>query len=172
MAETWHVASTGITFASAKSMIDLFNTDATKINRVYRCWCLNNQGSAVTGVLTAMRINRLTTGAPSGGSTLTPVAHDTNNASLAAGTTAGTGRTPTRGSMFRQFYWSNDEPAVSGATMDEMEVLVPLGLVWDSGYGDSNVDPITCRQNFGFEVQQSGSSAVGTMDIDYEFTNV
>lgn len=170
MANTWHSAFTGIAFASAKSMIDLFNADATRILRLYRIWMLNNQTSAVTGVITTMKINKLTTGVPSGGSTVTPQPHDSSNSAL-SNATSGTGRTPTRGNAYRTFLWSNDEPAVGTGSVDEMECLVPLGLIWDSGYGDSNIQPLTLRQNEGWEVQQSGSSAVGVADFDYEFTD-
>ena len=173
MAETWHALHTSVAFASGKSMADLFNTDGTKIEKVWRCWCFNATTATVTGGMTNMRIYRLTTGAPTGGSTVTALAHDTNNAALPAGVTSGTGRTPTRGSAFRQWYWSTDESATGAGTIDELECLVPNALVWDSGYADSNVQPITCRQNFGFELRQEGTTAVAStqIDVDFEFTN-
>jgi len=172
MANTWRAVTLACAYASAKSMIDIFTTDASAVLRAYRMFHLNNGTSAVTGVLTTMRVNRLTTGAPTGGSAITPIAHDTSNGSLEPGTTSGTGRTPTRAATpFRQYLWSNDEPTVSGATLDEWEILIPFAQVWDAGYGDSNVQPLVCRQNQGVEIQQSGSSAVGTADFEIEFTD-
>jgi len=170
MAATYRAVSTAIAFASAKSMLDVFNDDAAVIARVYRAFLFNNQTSAVTGVLTTMKINRLTTAPPTGGSLVTPVKHDTGAAALDADVTAGTGRTPSRSDNFRTFLWSNDEPSVSANTLDEWELLVPFAQVWEAGYGDSNVEPIVCRENFGFEIQQSGSSAVGVADAEIEFT--
>ena len=170
MAATWRATSQAVAFASAKSMIDVFNaTGSARIIRVYRMYQLNNGVATVTGVLTTMRVNRTT--AASGGTTLTPVKHDTASAALAAQTTCGTNRTITRTDVFRQYLWSNDEPAVSGATLDEWELLIPFGEVWNAGYGDSNVEPLTCRAAFGVEIQQSGASAVGTNDFEIEFTD-
>jgi hypothetical protein len=33
------------------------------------------------------------------------------------------------------------------------------------------VQPITCRATQGFEIQQAGASAVGTTDMEIEFTD-
>ena len=174
MAETWRATSQGVAYASGKSMLDLANeSDSAKVLRAYRMYHFNNGTGAVTGVLTTLRIYRQTVGssAPAGGSTVTPVAHDTTNAALDANTTAGTGRTITDGALFRQYLWSNDEPAVSGSGMDEWELFVPFAEVWNAGYGDSNVQPIVCRAAEGVHMKHQGSSAVGTADFEIEFTN-
>lgn len=168
MAATWRATAQAVAFGNAKSMIDMFN-GAARVCRVYRLYQFNNGTAAVTGVLTAMRVNRTT--AASAGTTVTPVAHDTSSSALNGSTTAGTGRTITRTSIFRQYLWSNDEPAVSGATLDEWELLVPFAEVWNAGYGDANIEPITCRQNFGVEIQNSGTTAVGSNDFEIEFTD-
>lgn len=170
MAATWRATSQAVAFASAKSMIDVYNaTGSARVIRVYRMYQFNNGVSAVTGVLTTMRVNRTT--AASAGTTVTAVKHDTNSSALAAQTTCGTGRTITRTDVFRQYLWSNDEPVVSGATLDEWEMLVPFAEVWNAGYGDSNVEPLVCRAINGVEIQQSGTSAVGTNDFEIEFTD-
>lgn len=170
MADTWRATSQAVAYASGKSMLDIFNaTGSARILRVRRAYHFNNGLGAVTGVLTNMRLYRST--AASVGAAVTPVAHDTNNTALAAEITAGTGRTITDSDLFRQYIWSNDEPAVSGATMDEWELLVPFAEVWNAGYGDTNVQPIVCRAVQGFHIKQQGSSAVGTADLEIEFTN-
>ncbi len=170
MAATWRATSQAVAFASAKSMLDLFQAGTgTRVQRAYRMYQFNNGTTAVTGVLTLMRVNRGT--ASSGGSTVTPVKHDTASGALAADVTCGTGRTFTRTDVFRQYLWSNDEPTVSGATMDEWELLIPFAEVWNAGYGDSNIEPIVCRPGFGVEIQQSGASAVGSNDFEIEFTD-
>jgi hypothetical protein len=50
--------------------------------------------------------------------------------------------------------------------------LVPFAEIWNSGYGDSVVDPVTCRAGFneGFTIQ-SLTQTVGTADLEIEFTN-
>lgn len=171
MAATWRSVSLAVAFASGKSMLDIFNgASSAKLLKVYRAWQFNNGTGAVTGVLTTMRVNRIT--AASAGSAVTPIAHDTSSAALDANSTSGTGRTTTASDIFRQWVWSNDEPAVSGTSMDEWELLVPFAQIWESGYGDSNVEPVVCRAAQGFEIKQQGVSAVGTNDFEIEFTNV
>ena len=170
MAATWRATSQAVAYASAKDMLNVFNGGASAaVLRVYRIYWFNNGTTAVTGVLTNMRVNRIT--AASAGTAVTPVAHDTSSAALDAATSAGTNQTVTRSSVFRQILYSNDEPTVSAATQDEWELYIPFAEVWNAGYGDSNVEPLTCRATQGVELQQSGSSAVGSGDAEIEFTN-
>ncbi len=172
MADTWHAQSSGVTYAANKAMIDLFNVNTSvKTIRIYRMWLFNNQTTAITGVFNNLRIHRQTV-APTGGTAVTPVAHSTANATLDAGTSVGTGRTVTVGSQFRQLLHSPDEPALSTLDWDSMLTLVPYAEIWNSGYGDSNVEPLTCRagQNEGIVVV-SVNQTVGQADVELEFTN-
>jgi len=170
MADTWRSVGLGVTFGNLKSMLDVFNaTGSGRILRVYRAYQFNNGLSAVTGVLTTMRLYRSI--ASSGGTVITPVAHDSTNAALPAQVTSGFGRTVTDSDLFRQYVWSNDEPVVSGTTLDEWELLVPFAEIWNAGYADANIQPITCRENQGFHIKHQGSSAVGSNDFEIEFTN-
>jgi len=172
MANTWRATAQGTAWASGKSMHDVFNSSSSaRYIRVYRAYLFNNGTSAVTGVLTEVRVYRST--AASAGTTVTPVAHNAGNSALDANTTSGFGRTVTDGSLFRQLQYSNDEPAVSGNSMDEWELLVPFAEIWNAGYGDSNIDPIVCRasQNEGFHIKNQGSTAVGSASTEIEFTD-
>jgi hypothetical protein len=168
---TYRATAQAVAFASAKSMIAIYNADGTFVLlKAFRLWQFNNGTGAVTGVLCTMKVNRITTSLASG-TTITAVLHDTNSTALGAHVTLQTnGTVGARTDLFRQWIWSNDEPAVSGASMDEWELLVPFATVFDSGYGDSNVEPITCRNGQGVEIQQSSASAVGTNDFEIEFT--
>lgn len=166
---TFTVYGPAVAYNTSKSLVDLTNGDATKIAKLFRLWLLNNQTSAVTGVVLLLLFRRLTA-ASSGGTSLTPIQHDTGGTALDGDITTGTGRTVTAGSTFRRVMVSSDEPTVSGASWDELECIVPFSVLWDSGYGDSNVAPMTFRQNQGFDLQQSTTSTVGTSDIHYEFT--
>lgn len=167
MAATWRATSGAVAYANAKDMLNVFNSTGAQLVRVYRAWHFNNGTAAVTGVLTTMQCRRIT--AASAGTVVTPVAHDTNSPAL-SGVTAGTNQTITGSDIFRRYIYSNDEPAVSGATQDEWECLVPYAQVWESGYGDTNVEPIVCRTGQGFELFHAGSTAVGTADVEIEFT--
>jgi hypothetical protein len=170
MVATYRATTQAIAYASSKDMLNVFNgAAATKITRVYRCYHFNNGTAGVTGVLTTMQIRRIT--AATGGTGVTPIKHDSSSAVLEAAQTAGTNQTVTGSDIFRRYLWSNDEPTVSAATQDEWELLVPFAEVWNAGYVDSNVEPITCRAGQGAEIFHSGSSAVGTADFEIEFTN-
>lgn len=170
MANTWRAVAPAVSFASGKSMLDIFQSGSgTRVHRAYRLYQFNNGLTTITGVLTTMAVSRITTA--TGGASVTPVAHDTNNSALSANTTAGTGRSTTETDVFRQYVWSNDEPSVSASSMDEWELFVPFAEVWNAGYGDTNVQPITCRATQGVQIRQVGTSAVGANDFEIEFTD-
>lgn len=172
MANTWRATAAGVTFAATKNMLNVFNgASSTRYIRVYRCYQFNNGTTAVTGVLTTMQIRRIT--AASAGTAVTPVSHDTSNATLNANTTAGHNQTVTGSDIFRRYLWSNDEPTVSGSSQDEWELLVPFAEVWNAGYGDANVQPLTCIASTaqGVDIFHSGASAVGSNDFEIEFTD-
>jgi hypothetical protein len=152
---TFTLSVIGATFGNAKHMASLFNgAGSGRVLRVYRIWILNNQTVAVTGVLTTFSLRR--SSAQSGGTAVSPVKHDSTN---------------TADADLRRFMWSNDEPAVSSATSDELENLVPLNCVWDST-GDDRIQPITLRPGEGVTLQHTGSSTVGVCDIFFEFTDL
>jgi hypothetical protein len=170
MAQTYTAAAIGATFGNNKSMLGVFNGSGSgRVIRVYRVWVLNNQTAGVTGVLTTWTLRR--SSAQSGGTTITPTKHDTASETAPAQVLVATGATATLTSdvELRRWMWSNDEPAVSSATSDEFETLVPLNCVWDST-GDSNIEPITLREGQGISVHHSGSSAVGLCDVFVEYT--
>ena len=170
MAATWRATSGAVAYANAKSMLDVFNATGTaKVIRVYRGYWFNNGTGAVTGVVTTAQVTRIT--AASAGSAVTPVKHDTNSAALDTNTTCGTGRTVTASDIFRRFLYVNEEPVVAGVTQANWLTLVPFAEVWNAGYGDSNIEPITCRSSEGVQLLHAGSSAVGTADLELEFTN-
>lgn len=170
MADTWRAVGLGIAFASGKCMIDVFNASGSpRVIRIRRAYMFNNQLTAVTGVLTTIRIGRMTNA--TGGTTITPVPHDTNNAALPSQVTAGTGRNINELHTFRHFLWAVDEPSLGGYSMNEWELYVPFAEVWNAGYGDVNVQPITCRAGYGFYIKNQGTAAVGTADFEIEFTN-
>jgi hypothetical protein len=170
MAATWTVTVQGTAFASNKSLLSLFNgVGSGRVLRVYRVWALNHQTGAVTGVMTALELRRITSS--SGGTAQTPVKHDTNSSALPAQVTSATGPTDVASDLFRRVLWSGDEPAVGTGTNDELECLPANGLLWDAGYGDTNVEPIVLREGQGLSLRQPGANAIGVIDVMFEFTD-
>lgn len=170
MAETHTLTVQGTAFASNKSLLSLFNgAGSGRVLRVYRVWALNHQTAAVVGVMTAIELRRIT--ASSGGTAQTPIKHDTNSATLPAQVTAATGPTDTVTDLFRRVLWSGDEPGVGTGTNDEWECLPENGKLWDAGYGDTTVEPITLREGQGISLRQPGANTIGVIDVMIEFTN-
>lgn len=172
MAATFTALFAGVAFGNNKSMAGLLNGSGSgRVLRVKRIWVLNNQTSAVTGVLTTFEVRRST--AQSSGTTVTPVKHDTSSSNLAAQVLCAHGATVTSAAAdaVRKFMWSNDEPAASTGTSDELECLVPLNCVFDAATGDADLEPLVLREGQGIDVRHTGSSAVGVVDVIIEFTD-
>lgn len=171
MAQTYTAGFLAIAFGNNKSMAAILNGSGSgRIIRVKRIWVLNNQTSAVTGVLTTWALKR--SSAQSSGTSVTPTKHDSTSESMPAQVLVATGATVTQTSdvAYRQWVWSNDEPAASSGTSDEFECLVPLNCVWDSATGDTDIEAIVLREGQGIDVRHTGSSTVGVCDIFIEFT--
>jgi hypothetical protein len=170
MAATWVARQAAVTHASGKSMIDVMNaTGSSRIIRAYQLFMFNSNITAVTGVLTAFAIRR--TSAASSGSTITPVAFDTASSALVAETTAGYGRTITPVATFRSFIFSNEEPTTTGAGANNLELLVPFAEWGRYGMDNTDLEPIVCRAGYGVDLQQSGTSAVASADVEIIFTD-
>jgi len=170
MAKTYTASAIGVAFASNKSLLGVLNAHATRKVNLYRAWQLNNQTTGVTGVLTSCSLRKIS--ALSGGTAITPAQHDTGNTSVdltsVSCITGGTA-TNTADNPLRVWMWSGDEPAVSSATSDEFQCIVPLMCMWDST-GDSNIEPVVANTNEGFHIVQPGANAVGISDLFMEFT--
>ncbi len=171
MAQTYTAGFLAVTFGNNKSMAAIFNgASSGRIIRVKRIWVLNNQTSGVTGVLTTFALKR--SSAQSAGTAVTPTKHDSASEAMPGQVLVATGGTVTQTAdvAYRQWMWSNDEPAASSGTSDEFQCLVPLVCVWDSATGDTDIEPITLREGQGLDVRHTGSSVVGVCDIFIEFT--
>ena len=171
MAQTFTAYYSGIAFAASKNMGAVLNSHASEILRIRRVGLLNAQTAGVTGVLCQLEMRGYFAGSPglTSPTAITPTSHDTTNTAPTtatyghAGTIAGTATT------FRRVFWSSDEAAISTATMDELETFVPLNIIFDAGYGDSNVQPMTLRQTQMAMVFNT-TGAAGLLDTWIEFT--
>lgn len=166
MAATW-VAQQSVAFAGTKSMLGLLNGGANVL-RAYRYCIFNTQTGAVTAALTAMQIRRLT--ALSAGTAVTPVKHDTLSGALSS-VTCVHGGTATGSDIFRRFLWLLEEATTTGTTQANWEVLIPVGIVFFPTGGDSNLEPIVCRNTYGTDIYNAGAGAVSTMEFEITFTD-
>ena len=169
MANTWTAYAAGIAFNIGKNMVSVHN-NGSRVLRIRRIGLLNNQTSAVNGVVCFGDIRRYSSAGMTGHTSITPLAHDTANSAL-DNVVIGTGGTLSgSSSIFRRYIWSSDEPSVAGASVDELECLVPLNIIWDAGYGDSNVQALTIRPTQMLSVYNTVGAA-GILDIWIEFTD-
>lgn len=169
---TWTVTVGASAYASSKSMLAVMNGVLSTANiYIYRCHWFNNGTAAVTGVLTTYQVQRIIS--MSAGTAETPVKHNTGSSALNANTTAASGGTIVSSDVFRRGVLSNDEPTVSGSSMDEWELLVPYATIWDAGYGDTTIQPLACiaLTAQGISLTHTGATAVGSADLEIEFVN-
>ncbi len=167
MAATYRALSLATAVGTNKSMLGILNT-ASQTLRIWRVWVYPNV-TAVTGIPIRFGLRLLSN--LTAGSAVTPIKLDTNSANL-SGVTCVTGGTATATATFFSFMMSSEELTVSSATNQALGALVPFSLVWDTGYGDTNVEPITLLQNQGFDVVIEGGNGTlaGNFDIKIEFT--
>jgi hypothetical protein len=170
MAQTYRAVATGVTFASNKSMLSVFNGSGSgRVLRVKRIWQLNNQTASVTGVLTTMEVRRIS--ASSGGTSITAVKHDSSSEAIPAQVliAAGPTDTLTGDAPLMRYMWSNDEPAAASLSNDEAECIPAFGLVFDAT-GDTDLEPLVLRTGEGVTLRHTGSTTVGITDVIIEFT--
>lgn len=166
MAATW-VSQATVAFAATKSLLGIYNGGANVL-RAYRFCIFNTQTTAIAAALTTMQIRRLT--ALTGGTAAAPVAHDTASSALTSVTSV-QGGTATGTDIFRKFMWLLEEATTTGVTQANWEVLIPVGIVFFPTGGDSNLEPIVCRNTKGCDIYNSGAGAVTSMDLEITFTD-
>ena len=168
MAATW-VAQASVLFVATRSMLALYNGSASRIIRCYRYCIFNTVTGAITAALTTMQIRRLT--ALTVGTTCTPVKHDTSSSALDTLSCGSSNATVTATDVFRKFMYLLEEATTTGVTQANWEVLIPVGIVFFPTGGDSSLEPIVCRQNYGSDIYNSGAGAVGTFEFEITFTD-
>lgn len=168
MAQTYTISSFDTTFAANKCMLGIYNGSGSgRVVRVYRIVMLNNQITAVTGAVTNLEIRR--TSAGSGGTDITPFKHDSTNESFPSQIIVSTNMTITATDVLTKVIWSTDEPAINSLTIDEFETLPAFSTIWDSGYGDSNTEPIVLREGYGVALVNIGATT-GIADVFFYVT--
>lgn len=179
MAQTY-IARTngGVAMNATGSKLSIYNINASsRVIRVYRIWATNMvlNGTTVTnGTTIPIIIQRLNTGTPTGGTAITPVAFDSTNESLASiadcrtGFTAGASQVAS--STYRQILITTDEPTAAALTPDEYWTFPLICEIFNSGYKDSNVEPIVLRPQEGIEVRLNPTA--GPANTSFEFAAV
>ena len=160
--------------ANDRNMLAINNaTGSGKLIKIYRIWCYNDGTSAVTGGTSGFLLGRIS-GISSGGTALNFLPH--SSAVTASSATPFTGIsavyhsatiTASIGTELRRIFRSSDELAAGSGTMEEIQLLPAFSVIWDTGYADSNVEPLVLRENQGLLIRtdSSPSNAVGTFQF-------
>jgi hypothetical protein len=62
---------------------------------------------------------------------------------------------------------SNDEPTSASLTVDELQTLPALNYIWDSGYGDTTIEPIVLRTaGEGIRIYSLNAGVFGASTVD------
>lgn len=168
-AATFTASRTNIAVANNKSMVSIFNTDATLLTKIHEIYVINVQTSAVTGVTGAFELRRITS--HSGGTLLTPVSMDTAdtldaNITVRTGSTVG-GESPNL--IWRSLFSTDDwGPGTLDAESNDhiFQTMFPI-FSRKSSFGTK---PIVLRTNEGLTVKFATNSSAGTFDIFLVFT--
>jgi hypothetical protein len=172
------VRASGLTWSAGYNLLALRNNDAALLVKVYRVVFINKNGTgAVAGTGVFVGLGRFT-GAVTGGSGATFVKIDTANTDVDADITAtygSTGITMSIANTYRQIFFGNDEITSTSFFQNNFNCIPQYSTIWDTGYQDETLQPITLRQDQGLVIQapsSGGGTYAGTVDAYMEFTIV
>lgn len=171
MAQTFEASFLGVNFAANKPMATVLNNSAGQIIKIRKVILNNFQTAAVTGVACTMELRYYsvnpTVNTPAN---VTPTSRDSaNTAPVSLTTASGASLTGgTIGGTLRRIFWSSDEPAISVASNDELQCLLPLNEIY-AWIPSSDIQPITLNNGQGL-VLFNTAGATGLVDCYIEFT--
>lgn len=169
MAQTFRCYYPAVAFAATKNMGAILNSHATEILKIRRIGLSNAQTAAVTGVVCSMEHRLYRTSASLTAPTaVTPVSMDSTNTAPTTATYGHAGTIGGTAEIINSWIWSSDEAAVSSATSDELECLIPLNVIYD-WIPHSDVQPITLRQT-QMNMVYNVSGAAGLLHSYMDFT--
>lgn len=179
MTATYTVAATAValpTTAANTTLIALWNPSPTKKLYITRAWILNSGTTVVTGVLQNLTLSRFTLNQVTG-TLLVPVKHDTASATLVSGTDYNSTTKPTVAMVaidtFRFMTWDTDEFINNVSKLSNMTAFPMFGEFWNSGYADTNVQPLIVNFGEGICINSAGiASGTGTVDVYFEFYQI
>lgn len=152
---TYSLLSPSISNANDKNMLAISNsTGSGKVIKVYRVFVWSPTTSSVTGGLAGLLLGVTRDSVYSGGTALPFMPH---NSCVTAGSNnpftginAASGATTITGSIGIELSRAirfTDEFAAGDFNFDVIPNIHPFQIILDTGYADSNVEPVTIREN-------------------------
>jgi hypothetical protein len=157
------VVAKDIAPADNKAIIAVFNaTGSGKKVLIHKAVVWNNAITAITGGEIQLRYIRIT--AMSGGTPITPVKLDTNNANLPAGITAGTNVTHTEAGATAEFFVHrmNTDETVGIANQNGINTMFITQFSPSNPRLESQ-QKIVCNEIEGFAIRQAGAITAGQL---------
>lgn len=174
---TWTLLVPDMIPAVTKVMAGIHNGSAARNLRIRRVGIINAQISGVSNVGCLLDVRRYYNAVTWGGgpTAVAPIAHNTGNAALSS-CTAGYGGSAVGGTgpnVFRRTYWPTEESTGGSTAINTSSwcTMVPLGVMFDAGYGDANEQPLVLRNGELMFVYNTPNVSTGLMDIWIEFTD-
>jgi hypothetical protein len=171
---TYTVVATATAPANNKSMLSIYNpTGSGYVLKLREFYIRNAATTAVTGVVAAFQLHRfVSAGAPTGGTALTVVAHDSDDATPASmdartgGTVSGEIATPL--DLMRI---STDEWGPGTADVESQQQAIANYLP-ARAKRDSLIKPFFARAGQGLHIKFATNSTAGLIDVVFVFTKV
>lgn len=162
---TFLATKTNAAIGNNKSMFSIMNT-STSVVRIERVYIINNQTTAITGVVSSFELRRITS--HSAGTLITSEKFDSQD-TLDAGVTVRTGATVAgEGNLLNLFKFSSDEWGVGA---QDVETLQNIMQVYNPAFQSAPyMKPHTLRQNQGIHIKHTVNSTIGNFDFIVEFT--
>lgn len=162
--DTWTAIADAVVPANPKNHISIFNGSGSgKIIKVRKLYCINIATGTTAGVLIRVDLRRTT--AQSAGTTLTPVAHDTNNAAIPAQVLIATGATTTNGAIIIPTIILTEEylatQPLQSSMFAQFQNIVLEGM---------EVQELTLREGQGVTASQTTAGAAGSLAWVMTFT--
>jgi hypothetical protein len=179
MAATYTLLAQNVTMVAGKNMLAWQNhTGSSVVIDTYRIWFFNINTAANNGNPGIIELWTYTSVASfTGGTAVTFIKQDTNSATVPSQVIANTATSTvlTRNSRIKRFYRWGEEVIVSGAiAVGQIQTAFPpLNLMQDSGYAETNIQPLRLRPGEGlvlFTPSSGGGTYVGQTDIVVECT--
>jgi hypothetical protein len=129
--------------------------------------------ASVTGGFGTYVLERIGGSAPAGGTTTAAIKHNTASAAVPSGITCLNGNVAITLTgvnslgVLKTWTRSNDEPTSASLTVDELQTLPALNYIWDSGYGDTTIEPIVLRTaGEGIRIYSLNAGVFGASTVD------
>jgi hypothetical protein len=162
--ETYVLFAEAVVLGNLKSMVSIVNS-GTKILKIKSIKIINNQTTAITGVVAEFGLRRIT--GHSAGTTLTANSFDTAD-TLASVTTLTNSTVAGEGANLMRYKFSSDEWGVGTQDVEANDhIAQALHPVY---YPQDKTKPLTLRQNQGFTIKCLTNTTAGSFDFEIIFT--